>query len=119
MRVPNPLSTNKGGWMRRSGRQARRLAAAAVNLDIQVADFLPQRIAVQTEQVGRADLVAAGRRQRRGQKRHLDLLEDAVIEAGRRYAIGKAREVRRQIRLDRPAEIVDAMMRAASGIDCG
>src|SRR5712672_358424 len=70
------------------------LTPAAIDLDVEIANLLPQRVAVETEQVGRADLVAAGRRQRRGQQRHLDLLQDAMIEAGRRHAVGKAREVR-------------------------
>src|ERR1700694_2747221 len=70
------------------------LAAAAVDLNVQIADFLPQRVAVEAEQVGRADLIAARRRQRRSEQRHLDFLEDAMIEAGRRHAVGEAREVR-------------------------
>src|SRR5882757_10453512 len=63
-----------------------RLSPAAIDLNVEVADLFAQRIAVEAEQVGGADLIAAGRRQRRGQQRHLDLLEDAVIEPRRRDA---------------------------------
>ncbi len=39
------------------------LIAAAENLDVEIADFLSQRIAVDPQQVGGADLIAAGRGQ--------------------------------------------------------
>src|ERR1700744_5199535 len=77
------------------------LSPAAIDLNIEVPDLLAQRVAVQAQQVGGADLVAAGRGQRGREKRHLDLLEDAVIEAGRRHAVGEAGKVRGQVRLDR------------------
>src|ERR1700722_10328675 len=54
--------------------QARTLAPAAINLNIEVTDFLPQRVAVQPEQIRRADLVAARCRERGGEQRHFDLL---------------------------------------------
>src|SRR5258705_2096855 len=88
------------------GKRVQSLAAAPVNLNVEIPDLLPQRVAVETEQVSRANLVAAGGRQRRGQQRHLDLLEDTVVEAGRRHAVGEAGEVRRQICLDRTAEVL-------------
>src|SRR5437016_3431267 len=65
-------------------------AAAAVDLNIEVADLLPQRVAVQAEQIGGADLIATGCRKRGGQQRHLDFLEDAVVEARRRHAVWEA-----------------------------
>src|SRR5580700_5632610 len=71
--------------------------ARPVDLNVEVPDFLPQRIAIETEKVGRPDLVTSGRRKRCREQRDLDLLEDAVIEPRRRYAVRKAREVRRQI----------------------
>src|SRR5665213_3235995 len=86
------------------------LTAAPVDLNVEIADLLPQRVAVEAQQVGGADLVAAGRRQRRREQRDLDLLEDAVIEPGRRHAVGEDRKMRRQIGLDRAAEIVDAVV---------
>src|SRR5260221_1757143 len=70
-----------------SGREV--LIAAPVDLNVEIPDLLPQRIAVKAKQVGSADLVAPRRRQRRGEQRHLDFLEDPVIEAGRRHAVGK------------------------------
>src|SRR6185437_7782943 len=91
-----------------------RSGPAAIDLNIEVPDLLAQRIAVQSQQIGRADLVAAGGCQRCGQQRHLDFLEDAVVEARRRHAVGKAREVRRQIGFDRAAEIVDAVRGVAA-----
>src|SRR6201986_2071432 len=53
------------------------LAAAAIDLNIEVPDLLAQRVAVQAEEIGGTDLVAAGRGERSGQQRHLDLLQDA------------------------------------------
>ena len=93
---------------------ARSLVSAPINLDVEIPDLLPQRIAVEAKQVGGADLIAPGHRQRRRQQRHLDLLEDAVIEARRRHAVGEAREMRGQIGLDRAAEIVDAERNVAA-----
>jgi hypothetical protein len=61
--------------------------------DIQVADLLSQRVGVDTEQVGGADLVSACRRKRRGEQRELDLPQDSVIEAGRRDAVVEAGSV--------------------------
>src|SRR3954447_26314587 len=63
------------------------LPAASVHLNVEIPDLLAQRVAVEAEQVGRADLVAAGGGQRRGQQRHLDLLQDAVIKARRRHTV--------------------------------
>src|SRR5882757_8285879 len=93
------------------------LTAAAIDLNVEVANFLPQRVAVQAEQIGGADLIAAGRRQRGGQQRHLDFLKDAVVEPRRRYAVWEARKVRRQIGLDRAAKVLDAERRIAAGCD--
>src|SRR5689334_14387390 len=90
------------------------LAPAAIDLDIEVPDLLAQRVAVQAQQVGRADLVAAGRGERGRQQRHLDLLQDAMIEARRRQVVGETREVRGQIGFDRAAEILDAVRAAAA-----
>src|ERR1043166_3100541 len=72
------------------------LTPAPVDLDIEVADLLAQRIAVEPKQVRGPDLVAAGGRQRGREQRYLDLLQDAVIEAGRRHAVREAGEVRGQ-----------------------
>src|SRR5262245_15926833 len=64
-------------------------AARAEDLDIQIADLLAQRIAIDAQKIGRPDLIAAGRSQRRCQQRHLDLTQDAMIEAWRRQAVGE------------------------------
>src|SRR5258708_33928573 len=55
------------------------LIAAAVDLDIQVADLLAHRIAVEAGTVVGADLLAPGRGQGRREQRHLDFLQDPVI----------------------------------------
>src|SRR3954451_25333272 len=70
------------------------LAPAPIHLDVEIPDLLPQRVAVGAEQIGRPNLVAAGGGERGGEQRHLSLLQDAVIEAGRRYAVREALEVR-------------------------
>src|SRR6478752_1800686 len=96
-----------------SHRPLRRLAPAPIYLDIEIPDLLPQRVTVEAEQIGGADLVATGGRERGREQRHLDLLQDAVIEARRRHAVREALEVRGEISFHRAAEIVDAML------DCG
>ena len=60
------------------------LVTSAIDLNIQIPDFLPQRIAVETQQISRPDLIAPGCGQRGREQRDLDLLENAVIEARRR-----------------------------------
>src|SRR5438270_982427 len=92
-----------------------KLAAAPIDLDIEVADLLPQRVAVQPQQVRRSDLVAPCRRQSCREQRHLDLLKDAVIKARRRHAVWEAGEMRGQIGFDRTAEIVDPVLHATAG----
>src|SRR5262249_25943970 len=52
---------------------ARASAAAAEDLDIEIADFLAQRVAIDAEQIRRPDLVTARGRKRHRQKRMLDL----------------------------------------------
>ena len=69
-------------------------AAAAEHLDVEVADLLAQGVAVEAEQLGGPDLVAARGRQRRGHQRLLDLPQDAVIEAGRRQVVARSRRSR-------------------------
>src|SRR5690348_3608730 len=81
-----------------------RLIAAAVDLDIEVADFLAQGVAIDAEQVGRAYLVAAGSGERGGQQRVFDLAQDAVIEPGRRHPILEAGEIAGEVPFDRGAE---------------
>src|SRR5215470_5309911 len=76
-------------------------AAAAEYLNIEIADLLAQRVAVDAEQVGGADLVAAGGRERHRQERMLDLAQHPMIEPGRRQLVAEAREVGRQMPLDR------------------
>src|SRR5579863_2634910 len=87
---------------------------STVDLNVQVPDFLPQRIAVEAQQVSRPDLIAAGRRERGREQRDLDLFQDAVIETRWRHAIREAGEVRGQIGLHRTTEIVDTLVHGAA-----
>src|SRR5882724_1898486 len=77
---------------RRSNRQI--LIAASVNLDVEVANLLPQGVAVKAQQVGGANLIPPRRRQCRRQQGHFDFLEDPVIEARRRYPVRETRKMR-------------------------
>src|ERR1700731_837474 len=94
-----PLSSGRAVYARScpSSEQppATPLVAAPVDLNVQVANLLSQRVPIETEQIGGADLVAPGCRQSGREQRHLDLLEDAVIEAGRRHPVWKTRKMRR------------------------
>src|SRR6266404_510536 len=90
------------------------LNSTPVNLNVQVANFLPQRVAVEAQKVGRANLVAPRRRQSRREQGYFDFLEYAVIEPGRRHAVRKAGKMRRQIGLDRAAEIIDPVVSAST-----
>jgi hypothetical protein len=75
-------------------------AAAAEDLNVKIADFLAQRVAIDPEQICGADLVAAGGRKRHRQEWMLDLPEHPVIEARRRQSVAEAREISRQMPLD-------------------
>src|SRR5262249_25385866 len=75
--------------------------SCANDLNIEVANLLPQRVAVDAEQVGSPDLIAPGCRQRSRQQRVFDLAQDPVVKAGGRKAIIKRPEVARQMPLDR------------------
>src|SRR6478672_4535591 len=81
-----------------------RLIAAAVDLNIEVADFLAQGVAVDAEQIGRANLVAAGGSKRGGQQRIFDLAQDAVIEPRRRHPVLETGEIARKMPLGRGAK---------------
>jgi hypothetical protein len=59
------------------------LGTAAVNLDVEVPDLLAERVAVEPQEVGSPNLVAAGGCESGREQRYLDLLEDAMIEARR------------------------------------
>src|ERR1700731_4391246 len=93
----NSTAFRPSGWVaRRAAPGAHGLStAAAVDLNVQIADLFAEGIAVKPQEVGRPDLIAAGRCQRRGEQRHLDFLEDAVIETRGRHAVGETRKMRR------------------------
>src|SRR5262249_41820681 len=76
-------------------------AAGAEDLDVEVADFLAQSVAVDAQEVGGPDLVATGGRQGHGQERLLDFPQDTMVEAGRRQAVAEASEIGREVALDR------------------
>src|ERR1700726_5152045 len=82
------------------------LSAAPVNLNIEITDLFAQRVAVEAEQIGGADLIAPCRRQCRRQQRHFDFLEDSVVEPRRRHAVGEAGKMRGQVGFEGAPEIV-------------
>src|SRR6516164_6665932 len=102
--IPSPQlevkTGGKSGQWRSGPGPSPALAATAIDLDIEVPDLLSQGIAIEAQEVRGTDLIAAGGRQRSRQERHLDLLQDPVVEAGRGHAVGETREVRRQIGFD-------------------
>ena len=83
------------------GRTACRLACGVRNTRMSSALMRrAQRVAVQAQQLGGADLIAARGRQRGRQQRQLDLADDAVIETGRRQVLAEAGEVAGEVALD-------------------
>ncbi len=95
-----PEGADRHVWPRRIKRR-RASSAGAEHLDIQVPDLLAQRIAVETEEIGGADLVAAGGGQRDRQQRIFDLAQDPVVEPGRRKLVTATREIGREMPFDR------------------
>ena len=86
------LRQNGGGLARQSRAKHRRSAQAADGPQIEIADFLAQGVAVEAEHLGRLDLVAAGRRQRRGDQRRLQFAQQAMIEPDRRQVVAERPE---------------------------
>src|SRR5579883_111018 len=68
-------------------------AGGAVDLDVQIADLLAQRIAVDPQKVRGADLIAPGGGERRGQKRRLHFAQDAMIKAARGQPLVEAGKI--------------------------
>src|SRR5438046_9224722 len=77
----------------------RSLTIGPKDLDVEVADFLTQRVAVDPQQVGGADLIAARSGQRHRQERMLNFAQHPVVEPGRRQAVAKAREIGGEVAL--------------------
>src|SRR6266496_5795176 len=84
----------------------RRSAGGTDHLDLQLADLLAQGVAMDAQEIGGADLVAAGGGERRGDQRIFDLAQDAVIEARRRQRALEIGEIPAEIPLDRDRELV-------------
>src|SRR5262245_30094739 len=80
-------------------------ALGADHLDPEIANFLAQSVAVKPQEVGRANLVSAGRRQRRRDQRQFDFLQDAAVETGGRQLVAEAHEIVGKVALDRLGEI--------------
>src|SRR5262245_46679294 len=85
-----------GYWGRRSDSRGRR----AEHLDVEVADFFTQRVAVEPEQRGSPDLIATRGGQGCHQQGPLNVLQNAVIEPRRRQFAPVAGEVPGQVALD-------------------
>src|ERR1700738_3520314 len=94
-------------------------AARSVDLNVEVANFLAQGVAVEAQQIRRPDLIAPSRGQGRRPQRHLDFPEDAVVKPRRGHAVRKAGEMGGERDFDRAAKIVDAMLSATAGGDGG
>src|SRR6516164_314589 len=92
--------------------------AAAKHLNVEVADFLPQSVAVKPQQIRCPDLISPGCCQGRRKQRIFDLAQNAVIEPGRRQAIFEPREISCEVALDRTAEIFVAPRLFASNRKC-
>src|SRR3979411_2258813 len=80
--------------------------AAPEHLDVEIADLLAQRVAGVPEEIGGANLVAAGRRQRDGQQRVLDLAQNPMIEPRRRQLVAEACEIGCEVPLDRGGKVL-------------
>ena len=72
----------------------------AEHANIQRPNAGAQRVAVEAQELGGADLVAPCRGQRRRQQRQLDLPDDAVVETGRRQILAEACEVSGKVAFD-------------------
>src|ERR1700742_2437525 len=88
-----------------SGHQTRSNPGSASNpgandLDVQIPDLLAQRVAIDAEQVGGANLIPAGCGECCRQERVFHLAQNAMVKPGRRQVIVKAREVTRQVAFD-------------------
>src|ERR1700747_2801944 len=82
------------------------LSARSDHPDIEVADLLAQGVAVDPQEVGGADLVAAGGRKGRGKQGIFDLSQEAMVEAGRRQRVVDPGEVAQEVALDRTGEVL-------------
>ena len=94
-------------------------AAPAKHLDVEIADFLPQSVAVETQEIGRPDLISAGGCQRGRQQRVLDFAQNTVIKPGWRQAVLEARKIGREVPFDRAAEIFISPWLLAADRKCG
>ena len=77
--------------------------------DVEIVDLFAQRIAVEAQKLGRLDLIAARRRERRRNQRIFELPQDPMIDAGRRQAIAVGPEQFGQMPLDRDGQGVGAL----------
>src|SRR6478672_4518539 len=81
-----------------------------IDLDVEVADLLAQGVAVDAQEIGGADLVAARRGQRGGEERPFHLAQDAVVETGRRQVVVEFGKIVRQVALDRARQVLLAAL---------
>ena len=76
------------------------------DMDVQVADLLAQRVAVEPQYVGRLELIAAGRRQGSRDQRSLDLANQSIVDARRRQGAVVGTKIAVDVALDGVAETV-------------
>src|SRR5690242_14814987 len=72
----------------------------AEDLDIEITDLLAQGIAVEPQQGGSPDLIAARGRQGRHQQGSFEMLQHAVVQARRRQVAAVAGEMVGKVALD-------------------
>src|SRR5271165_3808184 len=73
---------------------------------IEIADFLPQGIAVEPENFGRLDLIAAGPGKRGGDQGRFEIVEHAVIKSDLRVGSAKRPKEIGDRALDRRVEAI-------------
>src|SRR6266536_6460262 len=78
----------------------RRSTGGADYLDFKLADLLAQGVAIDAQEIGGADLVAARGGERGRQQRIFDLPQDPMIEAGRRQGAVEIGEIFAEVPLD-------------------
>src|SRR5476649_2793039 len=73
--------------------------------DVEVLDLFAQRIAIEPQETGRAQLVPAGCPQREGQKRPFDLCDHAIVHAVRRQPVAMGGKERLKMAVDRVGQV--------------
>src|SRR3954451_24787849 len=84
------------------------LAQAAHRLQVEIFDLLAQGVAVETKDLGGADLVAARRGERGGEQRRFEIAQYAVVEANRGQVIAEGFEKLGDVAVETGGELLVA-----------